>query len=175
MSDWSRQITDFQQKWLEEQQQLLDDWLKTLQGAGGGTPPGTWQQAIDAIEQQVNSALDFQKHSLMALAENSGQVEGTPESLVQWIHQIEEGIEQWNDVQHRLWQTWFDMLRAASPVDEKPGDIMMKNWQEMANQAMEFQEQWLSSWADIQPKSGKTTRKKPAGSPSPRGRSGTEE
>ena len=175
MSDWSNQITDFQQKWLEQQQQMVDDWLKTLQGGGGGAPPNTWQQAIDVIEQQVTSVLNLQKQSLMALAENTEQVSGTPEPMTQWVQQIEAGIEEWNDVQQRLLQTWFDMLRASSPADEKPVDMLVKSWQEFANQAMEIQEQWLSGWADMQPGTKKATRKKSVKSTSSGGQPGTEE
>jgi hypothetical protein len=150
MSEWPNQISELQGKWVEQQQKLLTDWLASMKSAGGSTPPNVWREAIDILEQQVNSALDAQKQSLKVLAENAKHVEGAPEPLTQWCHQLEAGMEMWNDMQQRLWQVWFDTLRTtAAPAVQSPGETLVRNWQEMAQRAKSIQEQWLSNWTGL--------------------------
>lgn len=166
MTNWSDQISGLQLKWVEQQQDLLNNWLKTLHQVGSASTPTPWQQAIDVLEKQVNSTLDAQKQSLMTLAKNSEQAEGMPEQMLPWLQQMEEGIDLWNDMQHELWHTWFDMLRTTSPIEEQPGDVLLKNWQEFTNRAMEIQEQWVSGWEKAQSKSGKSPAGKTGGASS---------
>ena len=150
MSEWPNQISELQRKWMEQQQQLLNNWLSSLQSTGASTPPNVWQEAIDLLELQVNSALEAQKQSLKAVAENAKHAEGVPEPLTQWCHQVEAGIDMWNDMQQRLWQVWFDTLRTtAAPTVKSPGETLVKNWQDMANRARSIQEQWLSNWTGL--------------------------
>lgn len=154
-------MTDFQRTWLEQQQQLVSGWLGTLQSAAGaGAPQTAWRQTIDANEEQINSVLDTQQKLLTALvktAENAGTA--SLESN-QWEHQAEEGIELWIDLQHRLWKVWFEMLRNASPVQQTPGQLLTKNWQDIVQRAVEFQEQCMSTWAGSQPGSAKPSGKR---------------
>ena len=149
MTDWAEQITEFQHSWLEQQQQLLSGWLGTLQNAAGtGTPQHAWRQAIDTMEQQVNSILDTQQQSLTALVKTVESAGSTSMESHQWEHQAEEGIELWIDTQHRLWKVWFDMLRNASPAKQTPGELVAKNWQEFMDRAVDMQEQWISGWTN---------------------------
>jgi len=150
MTEWPNQISELQRKWMEQQQQLLNDWLASLQGTGGSTPPNAWQEAVDLLEMQVNSALEAQKRSLKAVADNAKHVEGIPEPLTQWCNQLETGINMWNDMQQRLWQVWFDTLRTtAAPTVKSPGETLVRNWQDMAKRASEIQQQWLSNWTGL--------------------------
>ena len=162
--EWPTQITELQRKWVEQQQQLLNDWLGTLQNAGVSATPNAWREAIDVIEQQVYSALDAQKQSLKTLIENTEKVEGVPEPITHLVHQLEDGIELWNDVQLRLWQVWFDMLRTSAPVPQNPAETLISNWQDMAQRAMSIQEQWLSNWTGQTAASGKPGKKSPKSS-----------
>ena len=162
--EWPNQITELQRQWVEQQQQLLNDWLGTLQNAGGSATPNAWREAIDVIEQQVNNALDAQKQSLKALVENTAHVEGVPEPITHLVHQLEDGIELWSDVQLRLWQVWFDMLRTSAPAPQTPAESLISNWQDMAQQAMSIQEQWLSNWTGQTAASGKPRKKTPKSS-----------
>lgn len=163
MSDWPDQITEFQRNWVEQQQKLLSDWLDSLKSTGGDSPRASWRKAADVMEQQIDSALDAQKQSLRAFAENLEKVEGAPETFTQGVKQLEEGIEQWADVQHQMWRVWFDMLRANSPTPQTPGETAMESWEDMVKQTMAVQEEWLSKWTDMTPASGKGSGKKSSG------------
>ena len=163
MADWSDQITKFQRSCMQQQQQMLSGWFGTLQKAGTGTPQNVWREALDTLEQQINGTLDTQQQSFRALLftlKNSGN--STPE-ISQWQTQAETGMSAWIEVQHQLWNTWFNMLRSASPAQKQPGEIITQNWQDMMQQAVEMQQQWLSTWAGGQSDSKKS---KPSKKPS---------
>lgn len=147
MANWADQITEFQRNWLEQQQQLMSGWLGTLQGAAGaGTPQSAWQQTIDANEQQINSVLETQQKILTALVKTAEDAGSATLEPGRWEHQAEESIQLWVDLQHRLWKVWFEMLRNASPVQQTPGQLLTKNWQDIVQRALDFQEQCLSTW-----------------------------
>lgn len=160
MPEWPSQITDFQRTWVEQQQKMMNDWLESMRGAGSDASPASWRKAADVMEKQVNSALDTQKDSLMAIAENMENLEGAPDAYAQAVNQLEQGIELWAEVQHRLWKVWFDMLRATSPVPQTPGEAMLESWQDMVRKSMTIQEQWLSNWTNAAGGTGGTSRKK---------------
>lgn len=160
MSEWSEQIAEFQRAWVEQQQKLLSDWLDSMKSTGGGAVGADWRKAADVMEQQVNSALDAQKRSLLSFAENMENVQGAPEAFTDALKQLETGIDQWADVQHKMWHVWFDMLRSTSPVPQTPGGTMMKSWEDMVKRTMSVQEEWLSRWQGSQVPSGGASGKK---------------
>lgn len=160
MAEWPSQIAEFQRTWVEQQQKMMSEWMDSLKNASNDASPASWRKAADVMEKQVNSALDSQKQSLMAIAENVENIEGVPDAFTQTINQLEKGIELWADVQRRLWKVWFDMLRATSPVPQTPGEAMMENWQDMVRKTMSIQEQWLSNWSTPESKSSGASRKK---------------
>jgi len=160
MSDWPDQISEFQRNWVEQQQKLLSDWLESMQGAGGDSARASWRKAADVMEQQVESALDAQKRSLAAFAENMENVEGAPDTFGDAVKQLEDGIEQWAEVQQRMWRVWFDMLRAAAPMPQTPAEAMMDSWEDMVKRTMSVQEEWLSKLSASPSSSGGTSKKK---------------
>jgi hypothetical protein len=144
MADTTNQVAEFQKEWAAQQHKLMSDWLEAVEGMSPTTPPKTWRKTVDLMEKQVNGALDAQKRSLLALAENAESLEAAPEPVTQWCHQLEQGVELWTDVQARLWNVWFDMLRTTVPSAQTPGEALMKNWEDMVHRAMSVQEEWLS-------------------------------
>lgn len=163
MSEWDQQISEFQRNWMKQQQALLGDWLGNLQNAGVEKPASMWQEAVAMMEQQVNSLLDIQKKSLLSLAENSRHVQGAPDAFSQWVAQLESGLESWTEVQRRLWEVWFDLLRSNAPAAaQTPGETLVKNWQDMMRRAISVQEQWFSNWMGSQAAAENMPAEKPA-------------
>lgn len=158
MTDWSDQITEFQRSCMEQQQHLLAGWFGTLQKAGRNTPQNVWRQAIDTLEQQVNGALDTQQVSFQALLKTVEQAGNASPEITQWEHQAAAGISFWMSMQKQLWKTWFDMLRNATPAKQEPGGMPTQNWQDLVQQAVNMQQQWLSSWTG-----GQSGNKGPSG------------
>lgn len=144
MTQWSDQIAEFQRTWVAQQQKLLEEWLSSMKSAGGESPRASWRQAADFMQQQVDSALDAQKRSLVAFAESLEDIDNAPEAFNETMKQLEQGIEEWTEVQQRMWQVWFDMLRATAPTPQTPGEAMMEKWEDMVKQTMSIQQEWLS-------------------------------
>ena len=163
MTDWSDQITEFQRSCTDQQQQLLAGWFGALQKAGTGTPQNVWRQSIDTLEQQVNGALDAQQLSFKALLTTVEHASNASPEAARWEQQAAAGIGLWTDMQHRLWKTWFDMVRNASPAKQQPGEMLAQNWQDFIQRTADMQEQWLSSWTGGLPgskgPSGKRSKK----------------
>lgn len=152
MTDWANQVTELQRSWLEQQQKLMAGWFGTIQGAGAtGGYQNAWQQTLYMMEQQVNSLLDTQQQMLTAWIETMGQAGDTCLGSRQWQHQAEEGIALWIDTQHRFWKTWFEMLHGSHPTGQIPGDMLVKNWQDLADHAVDFQDQWLKGLTNVRP------------------------
>lgn len=157
MTEWSDQITELQRNWVEQQQELLNGWLDSMKSAGGSSLRASWRKAADVMEQQVTSALDAQKQSLLSFVENMENIENAPDGLTLAVNQLEENIEQWAEVQRGIWKVWFDTLRSTAPAPQTPGEALMENWEDMVKRTMSIQEEWLSKWTDLQaPKKGST-------------------
>jgi hypothetical protein len=161
MTDWSEQITEIQRSCMEQQQKLLTEWVGALQKAGTGTPQNVWHQSIDTLEQQVNDVLDAQQQSFNALIETVEQASNVSPDADQWVNQVKASIGFWTDMQHRLWKTWFNMMRNAAPAKQEPGAMLVQNWQDFAQRAVEMQEQWLASWSSGLPGSKEPSGKRP--------------
>ncbi len=162
MNNWAEQMVELQHTWLDQQQQLMSAWLGSLQHPVGiGRTQNAWHQAIDVNEQQINNVLDIQRQVLTGIAESVENAFNTSLDSNQLEHRLEEGIELWMDTQQRLWKVWFDMLRSALPSRQSSGEVLSKNWQDIVERAMDFQEQCLSTWTNSQSDSGKSMEKRP--------------
>lgn len=161
MTDWTEQFTEFQQMWMDQQQKLMSNWIETLQQTGVASTHAAWKQAVDTMEQQVNTVLDNERKSLKTLMEQAQEIENTPKELGEWERQIEQGIDTWTDLQQRVWRLWFDMLRNTVP-SEQPGETLARRWGETVQSFMEMQEQWLSDWKSLSEGRGRSSRTKAA-------------
>lgn len=146
MTEWTDQITELQRNWVEQQQKLLGGWLDSMRGAGSNPLRASWRKAADVMEQQVTSALDAQKQSMLSLVENMENIENPPDGLTLAIKQLEENVERWSDMQNGIWKVWFDALRDTAPAPQTPGEVLMENWEDMVKRTMSLQEEWLSKW-----------------------------
>jgi hypothetical protein len=80
--------------------------------------------------------------------------------------QLEEGVNLWTDVQHQLWEIWFEMLRHASPVDPQSNVTLARNWQDFVDRAMDIQKQAFSGMISSFSTSDESSGKQPAASAS---------
>jgi hypothetical protein len=167
MTSTAEQITEFQRNWLEQQQELMGNWFGTLQKAAeSNTPETTWTEAIDTLEKQVDSALEMQQRSITTLLKTvEDSLDGTFDTD-QLEQQLEEGVNLWTDVQHQLWEIWFEMLRHASPVDPQSNVTLARNWQDFVDRAMDIQKQAFSGMISSFSTSDESSGKQPAASAS---------
>lgn len=102
-ADLSEEARDSMQRWLDNQDQLWDQWLKILRSsAGSAAVPNfsEWQKATqDSIQRQMAllsdwaKLTDFGKLSAKEMTKLSGQ--------------IEKAMEKSIDIQKQLWSLWF--------------------------------------------------------------------
>lgn len=93
MSEWSEQLTDFQRNRVEQQQPLLSVWVDSMKSAGGDSTRAGWLKDADIMEQQVDSALNVQKRSLLSFAQSWEDV------VKQTMAVQEEWLDKWTDAQ----------------------------------------------------------------------------
>lgn len=144
MSDYSEQFSELQKSWVAQQQKMLGDWLGSLKDSQDNSARASWRQVTDVMEQQVVSALDAQKTSLLSCVANMEGIEGAPEAMSSVVVQLKSGIEQWADVQQEMWRVWFDTLRNAAPAPATPADALMESWEDMVKRTMSIQAKWLA-------------------------------
>lgn len=111
-ADLSEEARDSMQRWLDNQDQLWDQWLKILRSsAGSAAVPnfGEWQKATqDSIQRQMallsdwSKLTDFGKLSAKEMTKLSGQ--------------IEKAMEKSIETQKQLWSLWFKDM--SSPTNE---------------------------------------------------------
>ena len=148
-------------------QQFFSDWLEGFQNLGGGSAPKNWQESIDIIERQIGSVLDAQVKTMKSLIATTDGLSGIPEPFMQWFQRMEQSIELCGDMQQRLWEAWFDMLRSTTSGVKTPGTIVIGNWQEMMDHAVSIQEQLLNQFTGIRTVPEKAPRKKRVKSSAP--------
>ena len=146
-------------------QEVFSDWLEGLKRLGGGAVPQNWQESIDFIERQINGALEAQIKSMKTLIANTESVTDVPESFAQWFARLEQSIELCGEMQQRLWEVWFNMLR--STTGPGTGTTVYENWQEMMDHAVSMQEQMFNQWMTLQPAPEQAPRSKRAKSYAP--------
>lgn len=152
MTNLAEQVNEFQNSWLEQQQQLVQECQATLKNATATVVSGdTWCQTINMMEQQVNSMLDSQQRSLTSMVKIMEQVGNPAFDLHQWEHQVIENLELWIDTQQKLWGVWFEVLRHTPTGNQTLDDDLINSWKEFIDRTADIQQQWLSCWPNEKP------------------------
>jgi hypothetical protein len=134
--------------WVEGQQKLWQDWMRNVQGAGGGQP---WAGGMERMQQAVEQMLEAQKQATRAWAEQVAAVEGAPEEMKRWAAEGVRLVEQWTEAQHKFWQQWLEVVGGAAPgaMGGESVKQLMSGWEQMAGNMQELQRQWASSFAGL--------------------------
>ena len=160
-----RDVTKLMSSWLEQQQKLWQDWMNTVQQAGGGAGGlQPWTGALQGWKEAVEQTVQTQKEATRAWAEQVNQVEGAPEELKRWATEGVKAMEAWSDAQHKLWEQWFELMNqsGAGRVGTEQTSQLMAGWEQMAAQMQELQQQWTAAFSAAPPasKGGAGSRKK---------------
>ncbi len=157
--------TKLMSSWLEQQQKLWQDWMNTVQQAGGGAGGlQPWTGALQGWKEAVEQTLQTQKQATRAWAEQVNHMEGTPEDLERWAAEGVKFMEAWSDAQHKLWELWFELMNrsGAGHTGTEQTSQLMAGWEQMAAQMQALQQQWTAAFstAPQSPKGGAGSRKK---------------
>lgn len=152
--DWAQQMEQMTKQWTDTQKMFWSNWAN---GAGQSSAPQTRampQQMLDAWQTSVHQMLDGQAEGVRLWAEGIAS-SGAPEATRQWANQLYQMTRQWTSNQKLMWDGWFQMVSKFDPgqaastpsLDMQP---MLKLWQEMAQQTMNAQQQWMKTWSSWQ-------------------------
>lgn len=113
-SDLSEDARDSMQRWLDNQNQLWDEWLTILKSSAGSTDTpnlGEWQKFMqDSMQRQMALLEDWSKLTDLGKlsAKEMGKVSG----------QIEKAMEKSIEIQKQLWGHWIkDFGAPAAKTD----------------------------------------------------------
>ena len=150
--NWTQQMEEMSRQWHDVQKQLWASWQETAQQA---TPQGQakamWQQMLTTWK----NMLDIQVESVRLWSE-SVVTGGAPEATVQWAEQFYQMTKQASTVQKQLWDSWFTLADQMDPTS-MPNMMNMNNqpvmrlWQEMAQQTVKMQQEWMKNANPWQP------------------------
>ncbi len=153
--DWTQQMDQMTKQWTEAQKQLWSSWAEATKRGNGVQAKALWQQIMESWRGSVNQMLDMQGEGLRVWSESMASAD-LPEPMSQWVEQLRQMTKQWTGTQKQLWENWFQMVEKFDPLASGMSAMpetqpMMKMWQEMTQQALNVQQQWMKNWGNWQP------------------------
>lgn len=121
-ADLSAEAVNSTQRWLDNQNQLLDQWLQVVRASGGADSlPGfdEWEKAVqDSIQRQIALLSDW--------SDMSGVKKLSTKEVAKLSSQIEKSMQKSIETQQRLWSHWFEELAAPVMSEEVAADAQPK-------------------------------------------------
>jgi len=121
-ADLSAEAVNSTQRWLDNQSQLLDQWLHVVRASGGtNSLPGfdEWEKAVqDSIQRQIALLSDW--------SDMSGVKKLSTKEVAKLSSQIEKSMQKSIETQQRLWSHWFEELAAPVMSEEVAADAQPK-------------------------------------------------
>lgn len=150
--NWTQQMDEMSRQWSDVQKQLWISWQEAAQQA---TPQGQakamWQQMLTTWK----NMLDMQVESVRLWSE-SVVTSGAPELTVQWAEQFYQMTKQASAAQKQLWDSWLNAADQLDPMTmpnmmNMGGQPVVRLWQEMTQQTMKMQQEWMKTMNPWQP------------------------
>lgn len=114
-ADLGAEAVNSTQRWLDNQSQLLNQWLEVLRASGGADKlPGfeDWEKAVqDSTQRQIALLNDW--------SELGGVEKLSSKEVAKLFGQIEKSMQKSIETQQRLWSHWFEDLAAPAAAEEK--------------------------------------------------------
>src|SRR5438270_7150649 len=107
----SKSSENFLNTWAEAQQELLTNWLDTVQRLSGTQSPELWTRTVEAWQASVKQTLDAQEEWLRQWSESLANTQEAPQELQNLTRQGQEQMQHWIDAQRQLWQNWFNIVK----------------------------------------------------------------
>ncbi len=130
-ADLSEEARTSAERWLDTQNDLWDQWLDVLRGAGGSDKLPDfeqWQAAVrESMERQMGLLDDWS--DLTKVKNLSGK------EINKLSGQIEKAMEQAIETQQRLWSHWFEDVGALAEAGMKAAAVEPKKKQAKSKKA----------------------------------------
>jgi hypothetical protein len=162
MINWTQQMDEMTKQWSAAQKLLWDNWADAVKQNNQAQARALWQQILEAWQGSVKQMLAMQSEGMGLWVENLRRSD-LPEPMSQWAEQLHQITKQWTGSQQQLWDQWFQFVEKLDPTlaTSQPNGTqpMFKLWQDMTQQALTAQQQWMQAWSAWQP-GGKSTARK---------------
>lgn len=162
MINWTQQMDEMTKQWGMAQKLLWASWAEAVKQNNQAQAQALWQQILDAWQGSVQQMLEMQGEGMRLWVESLKRSE-LPDPMQQWAEQLYQLNKQWTGNQQQLWEQWFQFVTKLDPttMNVNPNanaQPMFKLWQEMTQQAVAAQQQWLQHWNAWQPGGKNTAR-----------------
>lgn len=153
--DWTQQMEQMTKQWMDAQKVFWNGWAENARRSAAAPTTLMWQQMLAAWQTSVRQMLDAQVEGIRLWTEGVAG-SGAPEHVQQWADQLYQMTKQWTSSQKQMWDGWFLVMEKLDPPGSTsvPGmdmQALIKQWQELGQQAMNDQQQWLKTWSAWQP------------------------
>lgn len=164
MTDWTKQMeemtenmakawADVQKQMTDAQKQMWSSLAETADAWSDTQMESMWRQMVANWQEMVSRSLEVQSETMAVWIDNLKEA-GAPEATIAWAQQMQETTKGWTGVQKEMWDNWFQMVSKYDPGVATANlgsgtQNLMKQWQEMAQNALQTQQEWLKSWSKL--------------------------
>ena len=147
MNDWNKQMQamteNMTKSWAEAQKSL---WGNLMGAPAQAQMPAAMRQSRLLWQAAVDQSLELQSDAARLWLEMVRQ-SGSPEAVITMSDQMKVAADQMTDYQKQLWQNWFRLLETMEPRADaaSTGQPVVANWNEMMQNAMQTQQEWLKA------------------------------
>jgi hypothetical protein len=149
MNDWNKQMQamteNMTKSWAEAQKSM---WGNLMGAPAQAQMPAAMRQSRLLWQAAVEQSLAMQSDAARLWLEMVRQ-SGSPEAVNTLSAQMKGAADQMTDYQKQLWQNWFRLLESMEPRADaaSAGQPFVASWNEMMQNAMRTQQEWLKSVA----------------------------
>ncbi|MEZ4863117.1 MAG: hypothetical protein R3C14_17490 [Caldilineaceae bacterium] len=154
--DWTQQMEEMSKQWTDVQKKLWLNWQESASKASSNAQVrAAWQQMLDMWKNTLHRMLDMQVESARHWADSVSSSD-VFEGVAQWAEQLHTMTKQSVALQKQMWDGWFQMVEKIDPTEVQGSkdflnQPVMKLWQEMSQQTMNMQQEWMKNWTAWQP------------------------
>lgn len=164
--NWTEQAEEMVKTWTDTQQKIWDSWMENMEKFSKPSQADEfWKKTVESWEGAVQNTLEAQSEWTRMWVESLEDTSGVPKETVEWAKQAQAMNKNWNEAQHQLWQSWFEMVKKIDPAKmdqswDKEARKIFETWQESAQKLMEAQLSWAQKWGESQAKAKTTNSSK---------------
>ena len=151
--NWNTQIEDMMKTWADTQKKVWDSYSDSIQGLNKSQSARMWESTLSTGETMLKDMLKLQLQGLNAWVDGLAKMENVPAQTVESARQFQEMAARWNKTQGELIENWFSMMKKSIPAipttdwTDMP-QAAFKIWQDTAQNIMDAQTKWMSSWVE---------------------------
>lgn len=149
--EWQKQTEEMMEHWTSTQKQMWESWTEAMKGFSNGQNIEMWTKTVETWQEMVKGNMDSQRNFTKMWIESLEKMENVPPQFIEWVKQTEQMNGQWTDMQVKMWNDWFEMVKKVEPVDMSKmvnldsQKTMFETWQNTVKSTMGTQAKMFES------------------------------